>query len=81
MSVRSVPSSPPARLPDIIRSAVHIERDCGLDGITPPPQDYGERYWGHTAEGALGVRDVANPQGVELPLGQNISVEIENLYQ
>ena len=79
--MRSVPSSPPARLPDIIRSAVHIERDCGLDGITPRHKITERGTGAIPLKAALGVRDVANPQGVELHLGQNISVEIENSYQ
>ena len=67
MSARSVPSSLVAHLPDILRVAVHVEKDCGLDGITPRHKITERGTGAIPLKAALGVRDVANPQGVELP--------------
>ena len=64
-----MPSSPSARLLDILRVAVHVEKDCGLDGITPRHKITEKGAGAIPLKAALGVRDVTNLQWVDIPPG------------
>ena len=64
-----MPSSPSARLLDILRVAVHVEKDCGLDGITPRDKITEKGTGAIPLKAALGVRDVTNPHWVDIPPG------------
>ena len=50
-------------MPDILRVAVHVEKDCGLDGITPRHKITERGAGAIPLKAALGVHDGANPQG------------------